>query len=52
MVDTASGRVRAETFTEPCFAFHHINAYDDEDAVVVTRPRTTTPQRMRRPYGI
>jgi carotenoid cleavage dioxygenase-like enzyme len=35
VVDTADGRVRADATAEPCFAFHHINAYERDGAVVV-----------------
>jgi beta,beta-carotene 9',10'-dioxygenase len=35
LVDRATGRATAGFQTDPCFAFHHVNAYDDGDEVVV-----------------
>lgn len=35
LVDRASGETLAGFETEPCFAFHHVNAYEDGDEVVV-----------------
>lgn len=35
VLDSVDGRVRADTTTAACFAFHHINAYDDDGSVVV-----------------
>jgi beta,beta-carotene 9',10'-dioxygenase len=32
--DSADGSVRGNYRTDPCFAFHHINAWDDGDALV------------------
>ena len=33
--DSASGQVRTDTITAPCFAFHHINAYESGDEVML-----------------
>jgi beta,beta-carotene 9',10'-dioxygenase len=35
LVDRATGEARGGFQTEPCFAFHHVNAYEDGDEVVV-----------------
>jgi carotenoid cleavage dioxygenase-like enzyme len=35
VIDSASGAVRADTTTAPCFAFHHINAYESADQLVI-----------------
>lgn len=35
VLDRASGRVVAEPTAEPCFGFHHANAYEDGDDLVV-----------------
>jgi beta,beta-carotene 9',10'-dioxygenase len=35
LVDRHSGEVTGGFETEPCFGFHHVNAYDDSGAVVV-----------------
>jgi beta,beta-carotene 9',10'-dioxygenase len=35
VIDSASGAVRADATTAPCFAFHHINAYDSGDDLVI-----------------
>jgi carotenoid cleavage dioxygenase-like enzyme len=35
LVDRVSGETVAGFQTEPCFAFHHVNAYEDGDEVVV-----------------
>jgi carotenoid cleavage dioxygenase-like enzyme len=35
LVDRASGRAETGFQTEACFAFHHVNAYEDGDEVVV-----------------
>jgi beta,beta-carotene 9',10'-dioxygenase len=35
LVDRATGESVAGFQTEPCFAFHHVNAYEDGDEVVV-----------------
>ncbi len=35
LVDRATGRATAGFQTDPCFAFHHVNAYEDGDDVVV-----------------
>ncbi|MEV0284855.1 MULTISPECIES: carotenoid oxygenase family protein [unclassified Kribbella] len=34
VIDTTDGSTRGSYQTEACFAFHHINAWDDGDAVV------------------
>jgi carotenoid cleavage dioxygenase-like enzyme len=35
VLDSASGEMRCDTTTAPCFAFHHINAYESGDEVVI-----------------
>lgn len=35
VIDSADGSVAADTTTDPCFGFHHINAYDSDDGVVI-----------------
>ncbi len=35
LVDRATGAVGARFRTDPCFAFHHVNAYDDGEEAVV-----------------
>ncbi len=35
LVDRLTGAATAGFQTDPCFAFHHVNAYDDGDEVVV-----------------
>jgi beta,beta-carotene 9',10'-dioxygenase len=35
LVDRVTGAATAGFRTDPCFAFHHVNAYDDGDEVVV-----------------
>jgi carotenoid cleavage dioxygenase-like enzyme len=35
LVDRISGETRGGFQADPCFAFHHVNAYDDGDEVVV-----------------
>lgn len=35
LVDRATGEAAAELRTDACFAFHHLNAYDDGDELVV-----------------
>ncbi len=35
LVDRATGSVTAGFQTDPCFGFHHVNAYEDGDRVVV-----------------
>jgi beta,beta-carotene 9',10'-dioxygenase len=35
LVDRASGAVGGHFRSDPCFAFHHVNAYDDGDETVV-----------------
>jgi carotenoid cleavage dioxygenase-like enzyme len=35
LVDRASGRAQNGFQTEACFAFHHVNAYEDGDEVIV-----------------
>ncbi len=35
LVDRATGAVAARFQTDPCFAFHHVNAYDDGEEAVV-----------------
>ncbi|MGD0453494.1 MAG: carotenoid oxygenase family protein [Solirubrobacteraceae bacterium] len=35
LVDRVTGEATAGFHTDPCFAFHHVNAYDDGDEVVV-----------------
>lgn len=35
VVDRATGELRAEVHGEPFFAFHHVNAFEDEDSLVV-----------------
>jgi beta,beta-carotene 9',10'-dioxygenase len=35
LVDRVTGEARGGFQTEPCFAFHHVNAYEDGDELVV-----------------
>lgn len=35
VIDSTSGEVRTDTTTAPCFAFHHINAYESGEQLVI-----------------
>lgn len=35
VVDSATGEIRTDTTTAPCFAFHHINAFESGDALMI-----------------
>jgi beta,beta-carotene 9',10'-dioxygenase len=35
LIDRATGRVGARIAAEPCFAFHHVNAFERDDEVIV-----------------
>ena len=35
LVERATGRVRTSLTTDACFAFHHVNAYEDGDELIV-----------------
>ena len=50
LVDRESGDVKREMETEPFFAYHHINAWEDGDEVVVDLTRYDGPQAINAYY--
>ncbi len=51
LVDRLTGEAHGGFETDPCFAFHHVNAYDDGDEVVVDLCAFARRRRDRGPVS-